>query len=97
GVASLWSALQPPAVPDRGPGTHTVPTAFDKGARDLLAQVLKAAAVEPIIRAEPSLIDARLLRAPEGYLLPLANFHDKVGQKITLSIRVDGPVNKVVS
>jgi len=97
GVASLWSALQPPAVPDRGPGTHTVPTTFDKGARDLLAQVLKAAAIEPAIRAEPSLIDARLLRAPVGYLLPLANYHDKVGQKVSLSIRVDGPVSKVVS
>src|SRR5262249_25041017 len=31
GLASLWTALQPPAVPDRGPGTHSVPTAFDPG------------------------------------------------------------------
>ena len=31
GVAYLWAALQPPAVPDRGPSAHSVPTAFDAG------------------------------------------------------------------
>jgi hypothetical protein len=97
GVASLWSALQPPQVPDRGQGTHTVPTAFDPGARELLRTVVQAAGVEPIILAEPSLIDGRLLRAPKGYVLPLANYHAQVGQKVKLTIRVDTPVDKAVS
>ncbi len=49
GVAYLWSALQPPAVPDRGPGTHSIPTEFNSGARALLQLVLKAAHVQPSI------------------------------------------------
>src|SRR6202043_3671333 len=35
GLAYLWSALQPPVVPDRGPATHSVPTKWDAGARAL--------------------------------------------------------------
>src|SRR5262249_1989272 len=60
GVAYLWLALQPPAVPDRGPLTHSVPTAFDPGARALVRLALAAAGVRPAIEAEPALIDARL-------------------------------------
>jgi hypothetical protein len=97
GLAYLWSALQPPQVPDRGPGTHTVPTAFDPGARALLQTVLKAAQVEPSVIAEPGLIDTRLLKGPEGFLLPLANYNAVVGGSVKLSVRVPGPVGKVTS
>jgi hypothetical protein len=97
GVAYLWSALQPPAVPDRGPGTHSVPTQFDPGARALLKLVLKAAAVEPTVAAEPALIDACLLKAPNGYVLPVANYHDKIGQQVKLTIRIDAQVGKAAS
>jgi hypothetical protein len=97
GLAYLWSALQPPQVPDRGPGAHSIPTAFDKGAKALLRHVLETAAVEPTVAASPELIDARLLKAPGGYLLPLANYHDKVGQKVTLMVRGAGPVKQVRS
>jgi hypothetical protein len=97
GVASLWSALQPPVVPDRGPATHSVPTNFDKGANALLQSVLKTAAVEPIVVADPPLIDTRLLKSEKGYVLPLANYNEKVGQKVTLSIRTDAAIGKVTS
>jgi len=97
GVAYLWSALQPPAVPDRGPGTHSIPTAFNAGARALLELVLRAAHVQPIVEAMPALVDARLLKAPGGYILPVANYHDKVGQKVTLRIRMGDKISKVTS
>ena len=97
GLAYIWSALQPPSVPDRGPGTHTVPTKWDAGARALLAEVLEMAGVEPAVIAQPELIDARLLEAPGGCILPVANYHDKVGQKVTLSVRVGKKVVKAIS
>jgi hypothetical protein len=97
GVAYLWSALQPPAVPDRGPGTHSVPTAFDAGTRAVFQTVLQAAEAEPVVSAKPALIDARLLQAPGGYVVPLANYHARVGQKVTLTIRLAAPITRVVS
>jgi hypothetical protein len=97
GVASLWSALRPPVVPDRGPASHSIPTDFDKGAKAILQTVLKTAVVEPIVTADPPLIDMRLLRSDKGYVLPLANYNAKVGQKVTLSIRTDVPLSKVTS
>ena len=66
-------------------------------ARAPLQTVLKEAAVEPSIRAEPALIDARLLRAPKGYILPVANYQEKVGGKVTLSVAVGEPIKKVTS
>ncbi len=97
GVAYLWSALQPPVVPDRGPHTHSIPTAFNRGTRALLQLVLQAAHVQPIIEATPALVDVRLLRGPGGYILPLANYHDRVGQKVTLRIRSEDKIAKAIS
>ena len=97
GVAYLWSALQPPMVPDRGPGTHTVPTAFDAGAARLVQTVLDAARIKPILTTDPGLIDTRVLQSPGGYIVPLANYNAVVGQKVTLTLRLDRPVNKAVS
>ncbi|HTV55011.1 MAG TPA: hypothetical protein VMI06_08840, partial [Terriglobia bacterium] len=97
GVAFLWSALQPPAVPDRGPGTHSIPTAFNTGARSLLQLVLRAAHVQPVIEATPVLMDARLLKAPGGYILPIANYQNKIGDKVTLRIRIGDKIAKVTS
>jgi hypothetical protein len=97
GLAYLWSAVQPPAVPDRGPGVHAVPTRWDPGARALLAAALDSAGVKPAVAARPALIDARLLEAPGGYVLPLANYHDRVGQEVTLDVRAARKVVKAVS
>jgi hypothetical protein len=97
GVAYLWSALQPPAVPDRGPGAHSIPTEFNPGAKALLELVLKAGKVQPMIEAKPALVDARLLKAKGGYLLPIANYHDEVGQPVTLRLRCAGKIRKATS
>ncbi len=97
GLAYLWSALQPPQVPDRGPGTHTIPTAYDAGARALLQAVLKTAKVDPTVVAEPGLIDTRLLKGPKGFILPLSNCNAKVGGPVKLMVRVPGPVGTVTS
>jgi hypothetical protein len=93
GVAYLWSALQPPILPDGS----TVPTQFNKGAQSLLQLVLRAAHVQPAIEATPALLDARLLQAPEGYILPLANYQNEVGQKVTLRLRIGDKIAKVTS
>jgi len=97
GVAYLWSALQPPAVPDRGPNTHSIPTAFNPGARSLLQLVLHAAHVQPSMETTRELVDARLLKAPGGYILPIANYQNKIGQRVTLRIRLEEKIAKVTS
>jgi hypothetical protein len=97
GVAYLWSALQPPAVPDRGPQTHSIPTAFNSGASALIKLVLRAADVQPTIEASPALVDARLLKAPGGYIVPIANYQDGVGQKVTLRIFMGDKIKGVTS
>src|SRR5262249_29750197 len=90
GVASLWSGLQPPIVPDRGPATHSVPEHWDKGVSGLLAFLLVASKSPPLIQADPELIDARILKAPAGYVVPIANYHDKVGQPVKLRLLLKG-------
>jgi hypothetical protein len=97
GVAYLWSALQPPTVPDRGPTAHSIPTEFNSGARSLLELVLHAGHAQPTIEAKPDLIDARLLKAPRGYILPIANYHRSIGQKVTLHVRLGEKIGKVTS
>jgi len=48
------------------------------------------------LAANPPLVDMRLLKSPRGYILPIANYHDKV-QKVSLSLKVDGKITKVTS
>src|SRR3569623_1307484 len=82
GLAYLWSAVQPPAVPDRGPGTHTIPTEWDAGAAALLAAVVeKSGATSHVRPGAGELLDARLLESPKGYIVPVANYAAKVGGK----------------
>lgn len=97
GIAYLWSALQPPVVPDRGPATHSIPTKFNQGTHALLELVLKTARVQPIVEAMPPLVDARLLKAPGGYVLPIANYQDKTGGKLILRVRADEKIRKATS
>jgi hypothetical protein len=97
GLSYLWSALQPPVVPDRGPATHSIPTAFDPAARRLVQWVLEHAAIDPPLRADPALVDARILKSQKGYLVPIANYQNTVGQRVTLSLRLDGKVTRAAS
>lgn len=97
GVAYLWSASQPPAVPDRDSTAYSIPTEFNAGARSLLELLLRAAHIQPTIEATPALVDARLLKAPGGYILPIANYQNTVGQKVTLHLRIGEKIDKVMS
>jgi len=97
GVAYLWSALQPPAVPDRGLNTHSIPTTFNTGTRSLLQLVLHAAHVQPVLSATPELVDVRLLKAPGGYIVPIANYQTKVGEKTILNIFLNDKIARVTS
>ncbi len=97
GVAYLWSAMQPLAALDRGYDAHSIPRALDPGAKSLLALVLRAARVSPSIEATSSLVDARLLKAPDGYIVPIANYSAEVGQKVTLRIRMGEKMTKAAS
>jgi hypothetical protein len=97
GLSYLWSALQPPRVPDRGPSAHIVPTKFDTGARALLETPLKECRFEPLVSTGGQLIDTRLIQATNGYFVPLANYEANVGQRVTVSIRLSEPIKKVTS
>ena len=98
GLAYLWSAVQPAAVPDRGPGTHAIPTRWDAGAAALLASVVKKSGATSHVRpGAGELLDARLLESPKGYIVPVANYAAKVGGKATLSVRTSRPVKRIVS
>jgi len=90
GVAYLWSGLQPPTVPDRGPNTHAVPQNWDKGVAGLLAFLMADSGSFPLVTAEPELVDARILKAPGGYVVPVANYNEPAGQAVKLRLRVPG-------
>jgi hypothetical protein len=98
GLAYLYTALQPPAVPDRGPQTHSVPTKFDPTVSRLLSGLRDEAGIKDSggVVAD-GLYDARLLEAPGGFVVPIANYNEKVGQKVTLSLRVPKKVVKATS
>ncbi|MFO0928996.1 MAG: hypothetical protein U0736_18575 [Gemmataceae bacterium] len=97
GIAYLYTAVQPPAVPDRGPGVHRVPAKYDAGVTTLFHALLDQAGIVRPITASHPLLDARLLEAPGGYLLPVANYAPEVDQSVKLSVRVAKPVARVVS
>jgi hypothetical protein len=97
GAAYLWTALQPPAVPDRGPGAHAVPEEFDPGASLILGWAIADAGIEPTVTVAPGLFDARLIESPKGWFLPVANYNAQVGQAAVVSVRVRRAVQKVTS
>jgi hypothetical protein len=84
GLAYLHAALQPPVAPDRGPVTHTVPTSWDENVLKMLMPLFD----EPLLKITPALVDARLLKTPKGYLLPLASYTGKQGEAITLELGI---------
>ncbi len=97
GVAYLWSAYQPPIVPDRADNTHKVPVNLDKGVAALVGRLLAEAGIEPPVKAEGNLIDTRLVKSGKTYMLPIANFNETVGGDVTFSLKLDGAVGEVVS
>jgi hypothetical protein len=97
GLAYLWRALQPPLVPDRANNTHSIPEAFDEAARFVVESSMDAAGVARQVRAEPGLIDARVIAGPQGWAVPVANYHNTVGQNVTLTIKLEGTPTRVTS
>ncbi|MGB2823528.1 MAG: hypothetical protein WBF17_21290, partial [Phycisphaerae bacterium] len=97
GLAYLWTALQPPAVPDRGPGVHLVPVDFDKTAQAVLHTPVTHARLAPTVEVGPGLYDTRLVESPKGCFLPIANYNRDVGGPAVVSVRVGRPVRKVTS
>jgi len=97
GVAYLYTALQPPSVPDRGVVTHTVPTNFDKGAASLLKMVLDAAKFGAPVVTDGGLIDTRLIKGPSAYVLPLANYNGVIGKPVTITLNVPERITKATS
>ena len=95
GLAFLWSALQPPLVPDRGVHTHSIPTGFHAAAQQFIGMPLESLAAN--VECSPPLIDARLIRAPKGYIISLANYHPTTGQKVLLTLRFPDEVPKQVT
>lgn len=101
GLAMLWTALQPPVVPDRGPSAHAVPTNWDQAAQAVLARISARSGAKAqflVSESKPrSWLDARLLEAPGGYLFPMANYSEKVGEKVRLHVTVPRKVRRVAS
>jgi hypothetical protein len=102
GLAFLWSGLQPPAVPDRGPNTHTPPTGWNPLAfvflyRDAIVLQGISRPIEATPLGHGYWFDTRLLEAPRGYVLPIANYSAEVGGKVRLTVKVSKPVRKVIS
>ena len=96
GMAYLWAALQPPAVPDRGPGVHRVLEGFDPAAASLLRMPIPGE-VERAVTIAPGLYDTRLVESPKGCFLPIANYNREIGKPATVAVRLPGPVRKVTS
>jgi len=97
GVAYLWSALQPPVVPDRGVNTHKVPVRFDTGVTTWVEGLLAEAGIEPPVLAEGRRVDARLVKAGKTVVLPIAHFNETVGQDVAFSLKLEGTVKSVTS
>jgi len=97
GVACLWTAYQPPAVPDRGPGVHRVLTKLDPTAAWLLRRPLRDPSLNPCVVIEPGAFDARLIESPKGCFLVLANYREQVGGGAGVTVWLPGPVRKVTS
>jgi len=85
GIAYLHAGLQPPVAPDRGPVTHSIPTAWDSNVTKLLETFIHA---PPLLKITPALIDARLLRTPKGYLVPLASYTGQECDRVTLEVAI---------
>lgn len=95
GVTYLWSAHQPPQVPPRGVWSHAPLVNFNAEAAQLILIPAKAAAAQ--VEAEGGLIDARLLKSPKGYAVPLANYSGDVQKPVTITIRGVKGIKKIIS
>jgi hypothetical protein len=92
GLAYLWSGLQPPVVADRSPNVHVVPSNYDAGAAAMLKMTMSIAGVEPVLRITPEMVDARLIKTPWGYAIPMANYQSQVGGSVRVKVALPANV-----
>ena len=59
--------------------------------------LLDKSGVKPVVKASLANIDARLIKGPKVYILPVANYSDKIDQPCTLTVAIGEPVAEVVS
>ena len=101
GLAALWTAVQPGDSPDQGEKAHRSPVRLDPGARQLLDEVLQAADVERTVRVElesgKHLVDARLLQAEGGYVLPMAHHGKPEAGSVVVRVRLPREPKRVAS
>ena len=95
GLASLWSA------PCSRPWSRTAAQPRIRCRLPSIQARRPRAANRPrcrphqaVLTAEPGPIDARVLQAPGGYVVPLANYQATVGQKVKLTLRLPTAVSK---
>lgn len=89
GLAYLYTGLTTPKiwVPDRGPGVHRSVTTYDKAAAEMMVSVLDSAGIKPMVVTSPDYIDTRLIRCKNTFILPLANYNEKIGQPVAILVR----------
>lgn len=97
GVATLWTAMQPAAAPDRGPSSHRLPALYDPGAMTLVAEALKAASINAEVWIADQLIDARVLAADKGLVVPLANYGKGRTDRTEVNLRLPRRISKATS
>jgi len=97
GLSYMWQALQPPAVPDRGPAAHSVPQQFNFPVGAVLCRAIGEAGLLKPLYVWPGHFDARLIESPRGWFIPIANYNRQVGKAATVSVRFGKPVRKVTS
>ncbi len=96
GLAYLWLLARPPRVPDRGPNTHALPGPLDPAVFHLPGADIAEAAGPPRLSVSGT-VDARLLEAPTGYVLPLANYAPGPLKSVELVLRDLPTIRRVAS
>lgn len=97
GMACLWTAAQPASVPDRGPSSHKLPSAYDPGAMALVSEALRVAGVSPEVLVPGRLADGRVLESEKAFVVPVANYGKPVEERVEISLRLPRAVSKATS
>jgi hypothetical protein len=72
-------------------------TNFNPDARALILAPAKDAVANVETTGDGALIDARLLKSPKGYAVPVANTSADVSKPVTLKIRGAGKIKQITS
>jgi hypothetical protein len=96
GVSYLQSIYQPAPVPTRGVLSHVTPTNFNAAAGKLILDPATQSTTTHV-QAEGGWLDARLLKSPKGYAVPIANYSADPEKPVTITIAGAGKIKKLTS